>query len=381
MASSLWNKSGDSFRQADGTAYAGAIASFYVGNTTTPLVVYSDYEMTTPLGSTVTADANGLFPAVFLPEGYYGFRVLSSTGSLIFSVINANSMPQPATTSGGTINPDDYVRTGDIIGLFQSGGKDSWVRLNGKTIGNASSGGTERANADTANLFAYLWNNVPDTYAPVSSGRGASAAADYAANKIITLPSARGRPLVGIDDMGAGAANIIQTAKTITLTSGSAVVTMASNVGVAVGQIVIASGVPVNTYVVTVATDGISATLSAVATSTGAVSARFSLFPDAQQVGAFGGSATHRLSSNEGEAHTHIFTGTAVPDHSHGYTGPTGTTTAGAGAGPGYATGATAQTTSAAGGHTPAGTVEQAGAGNDHNNLPPSLLVTWYIKL
>jgi len=72
-----------------------------------------------------------------------------------------------------------------------------WVRLNGKTLGNAASGATERADADTAALFAYLWNNLADAQAAVSGGRTGSAAADYALNKTIALPSARDRFFVG----------------------------------------------------------------------------------------------------------------------------------------------------------------------------------------
>ena len=72
-----------------------------------------------------------------------------------------------------------------------------WVIMNDGTIGNAASGATTRANADTAALFTRLWTNISNTWAPVSSGRGASAAADFAANKTLTLPRALGRALAG----------------------------------------------------------------------------------------------------------------------------------------------------------------------------------------
>lgn len=63
-----------------------------------------------------------------------------------------------------------------------------WVLMDDGTIGNASSGATTRANADTEDLFTELWNSCADSECPVSSGRGASAAADFAANKTIQLP-------------------------------------------------------------------------------------------------------------------------------------------------------------------------------------------------
>ena len=93
-------------------------------------------------------------------------------------------------------------QTGDIVAAGSNSTRTGFVRLNGLTIGNASSGATERANADTEALFAFLWDNYSDTNAPVSSGRGASASADYAANKTITLPDARNRSLAFIDGMG-----------------------------------------------------------------------------------------------------------------------------------------------------------------------------------
>src|SRR5258708_1610023 len=46
-----------------------------------------------------------------------------------------------------------------------------------------------------------LWNSWADAQAPVSSGRGASAAADFAAHKTITLPDLRGRVVAGLDNL------------------------------------------------------------------------------------------------------------------------------------------------------------------------------------
>lgn len=64
------------------------------------------------------------------------------------------------------------------------------------TIGNAGSG-ADRANADTVDLFGLVWNSMADAQAPVSGGRGASAVADFTANKTITIPDVRGRSFLG----------------------------------------------------------------------------------------------------------------------------------------------------------------------------------------
>lgn len=94
------------------------------------------------------------------------------------------------------------VPTGSIRPCFKLTADTGWVRLNGLTIGSASSAATERANADCETLFKYLWDNLDDTRAPVSGGRGASAPADWASNKRIALPSSRDRVLVGMATMG-----------------------------------------------------------------------------------------------------------------------------------------------------------------------------------
>jgi hypothetical protein len=81
------------------------------------------------------------------------------------------------------------------------------VRANGRTIGTASSGATELASATTSGLYSFLWNNLSNSICPVTGGRGASAAADFSANKAIGLPDLRGYVMAGLDDMGNSAAS------------------------------------------------------------------------------------------------------------------------------------------------------------------------------
>lgn len=84
---------------------------------------------------------------------------------------------------------------GDIKATYKTTADTGWVMMNDGSIGSASSAATTRANADTINLYTLLWTNVSNTYAPVSGGRGGSAAADFAANKTLTLPAALGRAM------------------------------------------------------------------------------------------------------------------------------------------------------------------------------------------
>ena len=93
-------------------------------------------------------------------------------------------------------------RTGDIrtsINNFIPG----WVNMNDGTIGSVSSLATSRANIDTFQLFSQIWNGISNTWAPmtdnagVATARGGSAAADFAANRRLTLPRALGRVFAG----------------------------------------------------------------------------------------------------------------------------------------------------------------------------------------
>jgi len=87
--------------------------------------------------------------------------------------------------------------TGDMVMFFGTTAPNGFVLADGGTLGSAISGGTTRANADTESLFEFLWNNLADAEAPVSTGRGASAQADFDANKNITIPDYQGRSPIG----------------------------------------------------------------------------------------------------------------------------------------------------------------------------------------
>jgi hypothetical protein len=82
--------------------------------------------------------------------------------------------------------------TGAFLYFQRAAAPAGWVVANGGTIGSASSGAT-RANADTQNLFTAWWTDYSDAQLPIltsaggASTRGASAAADWAANKRLTV--------------------------------------------------------------------------------------------------------------------------------------------------------------------------------------------------
>ena len=84
--------------------------------------------------------------------------------------------------------------TGDVKATFKTAADSGFIMMQDQTFGNAGSGATYQ-NANAAALYTLLWNNVSNANAPVTGGRGANAAADFAAGKPMTLPLALGRAL------------------------------------------------------------------------------------------------------------------------------------------------------------------------------------------
>ena len=83
---------------ANGNPMNGAILKFYEAGLSTPLAVYADVNGSTPLGVTVTADAGGLFPEIFMAAQAYGVELYTSANVLVWSADNFFP-PQPASAS------------------------------------------------------------------------------------------------------------------------------------------------------------------------------------------------------------------------------------------------------------------------------------------
>ncbi|HEV2674237.1 MAG TPA: hypothetical protein VGV37_06810 [Aliidongia sp.] len=99
------------------------------------------------------------------------------------------------------ISSMDGWSTGDVKITLKAAADAGWVLMNDGSIGNAASGATARANADTQALFTLLWTNVSNGNAALQTSaggavaRGVSAAADFAANRRLVLPAVLGRSL------------------------------------------------------------------------------------------------------------------------------------------------------------------------------------------
>ena len=250
-AATLWNPYPAPIFAANGRIASGAKAYFYAAGTTTPLTVFSDNALAVPRTQPVVAASTGIFPNIYLPYGNYRVRVTDASG-VVISDSDGIANPAPPDSGGGggiVVTADMVLSTGDVKWRMQTGTLTGFVRMNGRTIGSAASGATERANADTADLYTYLWTTYSDAVAPVSGGRGASAAADFAANKPITVPSMQGRGAAGLDDMGGSAANVAQRSTTISTTNGSPTTTVLSSSGLGIGMVVVSANVPAGTTI------------------------------------------------------------------------------------------------------------------------------------
>lgn len=196
-----------------GNPLNGGKLYFFAAGTTTPQSAYSDSGLTLPLPNPITLDTAGRVPQFFLADGSIKIRLTNAAG--VTQVAADGILVIGASSGGGGGSPVDattVLATGDIKARYGTGAHTGFVRANARTLGSATSGATERANADCQALFEYLWGE--DANLTVSTGRGASAAADWAANKTIALPDWRGRTLAGLDDMGNSAAGVLTTATT-----------------------------------------------------------------------------------------------------------------------------------------------------------------------
>lgn len=324
----------------------GALAYFYEAGTTTPMTVYSSAALgdVNEHPNPLVADGEGRWPQVFIDDATFSFfrvRVTDSAGVLIYDDDAIPVIGQQAG-EGGSETPVDangLIITGDIILAYSTGSRSGFVRANGRTIGNASSGATERANSDTQPLYEHLWTK--DANLTIAGGRGLAATSDFNAGKQLTLPDFRGRSPFGMDDMGNLAAGRIS-----------------------------------NTYV--------DAPRTAIAL--GGAGGEDDIALTGDQTGAH----THAAGTLKADAHKHFTVDQgsvsndalnatqAIAEQQSAVAGVDSTYNAKLGRGTQTAN---VGLTSAANVDTISGSTASAGGGQAHENMPPFLLLTLYIRL
>ena len=179
----------------------GQLYLIQAGTVSTPQDGFQDTNLTIKMPYPITLDAAGRIPQFFLADGTIKVRLQDKSGVVQLAADSILVIgPSAGGGGGGTVDPTQLIQTGNMILRYGIGVIAGYVRLNGLTIGSVTSGATERANADCQNLFQYLYGVDPNLV--VSGGRGASAAADWAANKTIATPDFRGYAIGCLDDMG-----------------------------------------------------------------------------------------------------------------------------------------------------------------------------------
>jgi hypothetical protein len=184
----------------------GQLYLIQAGTVSTPQNGFQDTGLSIALPNPITLDAAGRIPQFFLADGQIKVRLQDKNGIVKFVQDNLLVIgPSAGGSSGGAVDPTTVMATGDLKVRYDTAIISGFVRCNGRTIGSASSGATEFADPTAQALFTHLWTKDPNlVVTPV--GRGASAAADWAANKQIALPDWRGRAIAALDDMGNTAA-------------------------------------------------------------------------------------------------------------------------------------------------------------------------------
>lgn len=382
--STPWWKSGSVEWDENGDRADDAVVYFYQAGTSTPLTVYQDAGESTPHEHPVKADS-GRWPAVHIPYGTYKLIIKDAVGGT--TLFSDNNIENPAPNDEEvTVDENALYKTGECFFKFKDGTRDGAVRCNARTIGNAASVATERANADCEALFIELYNEVSapsaNVICPVSGGLGANAAVAFAAGKTLTLPDLRGSVPGGLDTMG-------NTFK------GSFNAAIPFDWG---GSTVPGSAAGTNVHALTIAqlaahTHSFSATTGAGSSHTHAVSGNTAnesahthggttltqnavhthpyvtainkVSTAASPVGIGGnfwaGADTAVNTSQENETHDHHFTTNAGSAHLHAIS---------------FTSGAEAAHT-----HSVSGTSGSNGSGDNHNNMQRTVLGTWYIKL
>jgi hypothetical protein len=132
---------------------------------------------------------------------------VGASGTWPISITGSAASAGTATTAG------NGHLTGEVAQFLRSTAPSGWLALDGKTIGNGASGATGLAGTAAEALFLLLWAEFDNTILPIqdSAGtpttRGASAAADFAANKRLPIHDFRGYFPRGAGTNGDGAAS------------------------------------------------------------------------------------------------------------------------------------------------------------------------------
>jgi microcystin-dependent protein len=168
---------------ANGVPIAGAQMLAFLSGTSTPTQLYADPGLTTPLGSTVVANAGGWFPEIFISPSI-GYRI---------QIWTAATVDNPTGVE---------IWSADNVGPGASGALSNTAGIIGEV----------RAFAGLASAVPAAWYLCygqavsRTTYAAAFSVLGTTWGAGDGSTTF-NLPDLRGRGLFGLDNMGGSAAS------------------------------------------------------------------------------------------------------------------------------------------------------------------------------
>lgn len=191
--------------------YTNGIAAITMTNANVTLTPLQYGRPIVLITGTLTANLNLIFPSIAdqwtvinNTTGAFSITCKTAAGSGVVVSIPSSIVGDGVNIYTATPVSDSSV--GDVKQAARSSTPAGWLKLNGGTIGSAASGATARANADTLALFTLLWTDFPQSVLPIqtsaggASTRGASAAADFAANKRLPIFDMRAEFPRGADD-------------------------------------------------------------------------------------------------------------------------------------------------------------------------------------
>ncbi|HEY7418263.1 MAG TPA: hypothetical protein VH593_23990 [Ktedonobacteraceae bacterium] len=164
-----------------------------------PYVNFGDNQLGVFDSSNTARDLIGV-PVFTTARSYPVNFVVSYQGLVYVSLVAVaagawNPAQWSPLASQSQVNAIAAFTTGDVKMTLKTVADAGWIMMNDQGIGDVGSSAAY-ANALAQNLFTLLWTNIPNSYCPVTpGGRGATAAADWAAKKQLTLPKVLGRAL------------------------------------------------------------------------------------------------------------------------------------------------------------------------------------------
>src|SRR3974390_296253 len=126
----------------------GQLYFIQAGTISTPQNAFQDSALTIPWPNPIPLDAAGRIPMFYLADGQIKVRLQDSMGVIKFTADNLLVIgPSAGGGGGGSVDATTVLQTGDLKIRYDNQIINGFVRLNGLTIGSASSGATEFANA------------------------------------------------------------------------------------------------------------------------------------------------------------------------------------------------------------------------------------------